>query len=713
MRSTILFLLAILLLNFPVPATAGKATGEDWPSILESGQQHLAEGKQGPAREEFQKLVGSGHDSLAALGLIGLGDLELRRRQYLEAFKQYRFAAARDPGCLEAYYHLALAGLDYGQTAGHEAALKAFADLLERDPAYRDGYRRWRVGIINPPEGELRRVMGGLARFLAAHPDSLDWRVELAQYHFDLGATDSALALLERIDREMPQFLSPEKKLLEARCRLEQGDSLPFQRLYDQALEQAAMTGDFAALRLHAETIFTPESRTQWENLSTPDRRAIYLNWFWNEIDLDPLTPVNARLVEHYRRLRRAERDYRLNLPHSPFQESEDVHKWLAFHGRYNEFHGELMQGRSRPLGLDQRGMVYLRLGEPDMVRTEKFSLMKSNLSPKDVDDQRADWRHAGNSPMSNPMEIWYYDQWVLVFEKMAGVGDYITRPLGGIGKSQVDVATVMDNQYYEDPTLSYNPDYFVAQFMPAGREGIELEIYQSAPFPAPPQAEAALYDRDWFELERREGRVLPLPDQPGVPWYALHRLELEPEQYRYVLRLTAPDGERIMGRGQMTFAPFPADSLALSAVVLGTTPTAGLETHSRHGIPLLPRPSATFRRGEIIRVYLEFYNLRPDEQGRRSYREWIDVVRLAEGESRLKQFAGKVLGLFTPSDRLETELTHVFQRQADTSAGPVAEVFELDSSTLAPGGYRLLIQARDDVTGLWDLEESFFDIEK
>ena len=107
-------------------------------------------------------------------------------------------------------------------------------------------------------------------------------------------------------------------------------------------------------------------------------------------------------------------------------------------------------------------------------------------------------------------------------------------------------------------------------------------------------------------------------------------------------------------------------------------------------------------------------YNLRIGRGGFRNYREWVDVIRLEEEKGVLGRIGSKLVGLLTfGEEKQATSITLVFDRRAETRSGPVAETFFLDSSVLEPGQYRLLIEARDNVSAYWDAEGVLFEITK
>ena len=298
-----------------------KADKSHGPALIERGYLYLNTDRVKQAKRDFERALGSKSSSIKAKAYVGLGDiLRTNPKRISQAIEKYRFALDADPSCKEAFYALAKAGMEYEQTVGYRIAAKTLADLICLDPGYKDAYRLWRDKILDKTEDEIRRVDQTLESFLAAHPDSAAWRVDLARDHFGMGEPEQALETLAGLKEPNPDYRTPDIPLLEAQCKLELGDTLSFQKLYEKALETALETGDFSRLFIDAETIFTPEDYENWEKLSDNKARAVFLRTFWANINPDKLKEWDPRLVEHYIRLRHAEKNYRLQLPHIPYQ---------------------------------------------------------------------------------------------------------------------------------------------------------------------------------------------------------------------------------------------------------------------------------------------------------------------------------------------------------------------------------------------------------
>ena len=111
----------------------------------------------------------------------------------------------------------------------------------------------------------------------------------------------------------------------------------------------ARAAGSVAAVRLYRTDfswIATPEELASFDSLPTPAARADWLRGFWARRDVADVGKPGERLAEHYRRWFYATRSFKLTSPHRHYDFTEVY--------------------RSTQDQLDDRGVVYLRLGPPD-----------------------------------------------------------------------------------------------------------------------------------------------------------------------------------------------------------------------------------------------------------------------------------------------------------------------------------------------------------
>lgn len=128
--------------------------------------------------------------------------------------------------------------------------------------------------------------------------------------------------------------------------------------------------------------ILPDEERRRWETLDdvSDGELALRLKRFWVEKDPTPVTPENERVIEHWRRIHEARRRFVYNT--------------------------------SSPIGTDDRGVVFLRFGEPP--RTDRGSLgaseseMRLRLPGTRHSEDRARLRQYDTNPQ---YEVWVYDR--------------------------------------------------------------------------------------------------------------------------------------------------------------------------------------------------------------------------------------------------------------------------------------------------------------
>ncbi len=102
------------------------------------------------------------------------------------------------------------------------------------------------------------------------------------------------------------------------------------------------------------------------------------------------------------------------------------------------------------------------------------------------------------------------------------------------------------------------------------------------------------------------------------------------------------------------------------------------------------------FATSEIIRLYLEIYGLRPDNNGQRSYLQAVTVRQAGEDAGKKQSLLSR---LFSWGDEPSTSMTINFARQAP-GEGPVSGNVDINASLLVPGGYRVLVTVRDRGSG-------------
>ena len=261
----------------------------------------------------------------AAFGARGLVKWELEGTGW-----EPRDAPGQRPGVpwnLDAIYDLALAGKEGGD-AGAISATIATELLLPEIPPLPFLVREVGPSLLNAFNSP------------SAIPDTLRQfqRGRLAAWLWAPETADSAFAAYAAAGG------APDRAALElARVRLATGragaDSLYF---------TAAESPDTAIARELRRDIawIADSSELASFDSTTPGTRATWLRDFWEQRDLEALRPRGSRLAEHYRRVGFARANFRLMVMDRKYELNE------------------LWVNRTAPF--DDRGLIYIRHGEPD-----------------------------------------------------------------------------------------------------------------------------------------------------------------------------------------------------------------------------------------------------------------------------------------------------------------------------------------------------------
>ncbi len=703
---------------------------KDYPGYVLRGLFRLKSRAWNRAQGDFRHALFSPDPAVRAQAYRGLGDvIRYGSDGHLtQAVDQYRLAVLADSTNREALFCLAEAGFDLADSKGYDLSSSALSRLVWLDPEYRGALELWNDRFVRHPEDQTRRVCEGLERRAASDSLQGSYWLHAGRLRFRLGDCDSALADLERAGAAAPAFKPAERQLLRGRCRLALGDSLAFEALYDSALVAAAADGDYTALLVEAQGLFTPEEAAKWERMTTATEMNAFFRTLWARRDPDPLTPYNERRVTHYVRLAEAQQYFALSNPHSKFQNSESYNRLVAqtlpqlgtFRlgdrdaGPYG-VDPKLMFKRGSSLDLDQRGLLYLRHGAPDEVRRPESPTNKPLASLLDEHEASmqdlqpvtfADKRFGDPAPDGMPsQEVWRYGSVFFPFEKVYGAGDFVYIPvyLNSIGR----IEQAMECESFEDPLPACRQDFLGADFRgPQGQ--VELYFFQSLPQDSvkidnAPFADLALFDTTWAVVARDSSLAWSVKAGPEYLWLASSRALLPSGAYNLALRLDVP-GRRAVHRQALSFHAYTEGAFELSGVVLGAAPAHGHGLFSRNGAEIDPRPSLSFTVGEKVAVYLELYNLYPDSAGQHQFQERVTVAR-DEQKSELARLLGFA------SEKRETSLSMTFERTPSKAAPSTPESFDIDTAPLLPGVYSLNLEVLDRVSGLRRTRKCAFEV--
>ena len=251
------------------------------------------------------------------LGLVAAAGDRSRKR---EAPDRFREALARDPKMSDARYRLALVLHSLGEgNAGSE-----LERLVNTEPKYTPAYLLLSEWAEQKPYG-LEEALEWCERGLKANPDDPDLLVRREELKFLSGEEDTGISVLMSYLKKRPHEIRLLPLIGQAHLKKERlGPAEAVFRAYlDRVNPQERAFYDDISL------VGSPEEIEAF-NAIKPEDAPEFLRQFWARRDIDLITGVNKRRLEHYRRV------------------------WVA--------RTQFSKGRTP---WDRRGEIYIRYGEP------------------------------------------------------------------------------------------------------------------------------------------------------------------------------------------------------------------------------------------------------------------------------------------------------------------------------------------------------------
>jgi hypothetical protein len=501
------------------------------------------------------------------------------------------------------------------------------------------------------------------------------------RYRLINGNQPGARLDLEELAAVYPDYNPAERMLLAARWKLAEGDTTAFEDEYWKVVEFSLTRDNFDALFDDVAPIFNPQETQEWESLSAPESKAAFLSRFWRSRDPDPISFSNPRLLNHYKRLLEAQKNYSHPVygpaRHSRNHGGVDSQPFDPTASLVDFPYEQPKPEFKRPshYELDSRGLLYLRHGPP--TRTVR----------------------GNQAGVGQDSETWFYGNATFTFASLSSNQGYIPVPGGSAN---------LDDALSSESTVADSGDnyqsYFAAEFNGPGNS-VVLEFYQSLPAessekPEKPEGVVAIFDTTWQQvaISRSPARRLEVDKQQT--WVAVNTLTVPPGLYYYAIRMDVDPRHPVI-RKSMRVERFTTDSLNLSGIIFGSPLDEDKTLANRSNADLLPRPTLRFTAGEAVSVYYEIYGLKPGSDGYRKYREWI-TVSMAGAEERANEetFSGSAERLKRWTEDRSNSRTLSFEREADREQKIVGEHFVVDTSDMEQGSYQLQLEVEDTVSG-------------
>ncbi len=638
------------------------------------------------------------------LGIVAAAGDRSRKR---EAPDRFREALARDPKMSDARYRLALVLHSLGEgNAGSE-----LERLVNTEPKYIAGYLLLSEWAEQKPYG-LEEALEWCERGLKSNPDDPDLLVRREELKFLSGGEDTGISVLMSYLKKRPH----EIRLLPliGQAHLKKGRLGPADAMFRAYLDRVSPQE-----RAFYDDISLVGSQEEIEAFRAikPEDAPEFLRQFWARRDIDLISGVNRRRLEHYRRV------------------------WVA--------RTQFSKGQTP---WDRRGEIYIRYGEPYFRQRSGESNFKKAMDRKvqAVRQRQASRLYGtfGSNPRGIlwllrgysysmpdtladvPMDVGLYQGPVYPLQRFGrgytilGIGETVSASWeswiyphieGGIEFVFTDEFRGYDYDFAPIPTI-YIPkgphgppaarfnriptmvregapeQVFLALkskarslYLPVdltepltshvatvdfrgSRDSSRVEVYLEVPVEEitsteqgwPGERWVVVYDRTWREVHRSIDRS-PLQVLPGFD-----------EEILDVMAFNLPAGDYFMAvkvrdlkskrsqvvRDSLRVEGYGGNSLRMSGIEIARriAPTTEEGKFVKQGLEVIPIPSLTFKRNQDVFLYFEVYNLTRDMRGWTHYKVDYTLRRLKGGIGNpILSGLGRLIGRRKKEDEVTT----------------------------------------------------------
>lgn len=694
--------------------------------------------------------------------LLAQGEAALDARNFSDASRAFKAVLAQAPDNLAAHYGL---GVATRERAGYSTPLrlpiqlidwaeaeKHFDAVLAQDSLFRDilwqrallaAYRyRHRAAIaFGQAQRRLKPGLPGLDYDLLQHyraywahdlheaqawfvdrPDDVFARLALLdglrQHRFDEreALPPALLAALHQL-RATTEWLAPAIHLSLARAYYQHDEPAQVEEQFWAAVAAIHNATDAQFVFEDVKYLLNTAELAEYESLQTVAEQQAFFHRFWRKRDPLPAAEGNVRLVEHYRRLLVATREFRRT--GSTWQNTATFFSEWDAHPVY-----QLNQA------FNDKGYVFVRYGEPDdrityaaagppVGETREDFMRNRRAEPAPRNES---WRYyeTPNTPelvfhfiippeSSNQWQLTkFYEDRRLTLARAPWDGRYhefAHNPNNSTVRYELEEQIVgsavrmleTDRHRWSN---SLEPLPLAIQFFATrATDGLNrIDVYYAVPLDPlrdatgadrlPLEAGLAVDDPQWQSVfQDRSLRRLRLGPEEGTHRLGVFTFTAPPDTYYVALHAQPRDTDLLGGvRFTATVDDFSTPDLHLTNLLLAThiAPTEEDGLWVRDGLDVRPNPTRRYRADAPIFVYFEAYHLTFDPDLRTRYR--LDYTLTRQQRRRL------LGGRSEPAWSLEAT-------QSGTD-GRVTEYLEIDAGAVPPGRYLLEVRVTDLLTG-------------
>lgn len=702
------------------------------------------------SKKRYEKARRSDKEALGALR--GLSRIALRAGDWGDVKKWNKKILEQSPGDLAAQYNLGIAHRETGKFKALMLRAKDFGKsekyldaVLLADSTFQDAVLQ--RGLLERWRGHWKAAIAFGHKQVKLKPNLPAGHIGL--YNFYRGylensnETDSGKWLKDESDNWSQYFLGEYfrkyKKYAEAealfksmltdatlisrvpillslvKLNAELDKTREASNYYWRAVDTIQSAVDAQFLFEDAKYIFKDSELDEFEGLSVPDKQRFF-HTFWLKRELVPASPVSFRVVEHYRRLVIAEKDYWFDGVRS-YVNSPDRLNYLRF-PRFYALNQEF----------NDKGLIYIRHGEPDeSARTagQQVPTNESWLYHEREDRPKLifhfiiarfatgnNWRLApsiDNRAMLADRLGWDHSITRVYYANSANELNSTLIQMAQESSEIVETAMSSDYHTWSHDIQSVDTPYQVANFRDENDKtrlvvyvGVATDDLQPAEEdssgPLSIEAGSALLTSSFQEQEKYLAEISLSDSSRIYDDYLINAYSytVDPAAYHLSFFVREPGQSKLGGENFTTnVIKFDRENFDLSDLVLSyqiePALTAGPFTQGE--LRLVPNPARTYKTTEPVFLYYEIYNLRKDEDGNTFYEIENEIVQLKRKKSAVK----KILGAFSGGKKKKSVS---FKDSRIGSDEMTREHISFDVTNFEAGEYELRVKVTDRVSG-------------
>lgn len=690
------------------------------------------------AETAFERALDADPDAIHALNGMGIYELakdeqwlvlleslkKLFNRDHISmAIKSFESALDIDPAFLPARFNLGLAYRQARGTDNYRKAAQEFLRVVKVDPEYNDVMKL--LVLTHRDTGDMEAMRSAIREAgsaLGARPT-----MELLLAYSLINAPDSTAAMVQGgVQAYWRGLLAVES---------EQDADLFWHDL--RAIVSSETSAEFKRLPL--------------------EQKPEFIRAYWQRLADQSFVSPDERLAEHYRRLHHVTESFRLDLPERRHYSAIDAYvpSWQTGfddrgviylrHGPPDDTAAFTGPEFERNLSwkyeaADAEPMLFHFVSDEDvrdykLIRRLSDAVLSNNTS---MAGQTLLDQNAGT--LLNSGRLDQYDARILATQRVALQDLYRSR--GHLDPEYDLTAMGLDVQILQEEearlaqdieigtrTQSYEPEvsdpllypvYAVPFKSPSG--GTEVAFYYALPttgITILPRGSGSEVDYRYQlrvtstanpdEIEGRadeEVRIATprqIPEGPGVMLPGIERVQVNPGQYHFGLKVTDLNSGRFgVLQGTVAVSDLEGPGMTMSGVVLATRVEPAVDVSNpfvRWGqTKVLALPSRMFRREQPIYVYYELYGL-DASAGEARYRTTYTLSAREPDRNVVAKFFSSI-GELLSGEEERGEITYSFERSQAAPADPLLEYVSLDVSESEPGGYLLTVEVEDLASG-------------